>query len=122
MTWNESICVYIIVGNPIGFIFHKIVQTCSSDAAGRISLKSYRREATSIYFVMLGMLKEYKWTSELALCLITISVIIRNSEGHSYQSEDTTGNCEHMLNSFTRNSFSADVTTQFNFSFRCMQF
>ncbi|PNF34553.1 hypothetical protein B7P43_G10737 [Cryptotermes secundus] len=39
---------------------------------------------------MLGMLKEDKGTVGLVLCLITVSTIIRNSEGHTYQSEDTT--------------------------------
>lgn len=54
---------------------------------------------------MLGMLKERKWMAELVLCLITISAIIRDSKGHNYQSEDTTGNSEHMLKSFTENTY-----------------
>jgi hypothetical protein len=58
---------------------------------------------------MLGMLKEDKWTAELILCLITISAVIKNSEGHNYQSEDTTGNSEHMLKSFTQNTSSVAV-------------
>lgn len=55
------------------------------------------------------MLKEDKWTAELILCLITISAVIKNSEGHNYQSEDTTGNSEHMLKSFTQNTSSVAV-------------
>ncbi|KDR24418.1 protein cereblon homolog [Zootermopsis nevadensis] len=39
---------------------------------------------------MLGILKEEKWTGEVALFLITIYLIVRNSEGHSYQPEDPT--------------------------------
>jgi hypothetical protein len=46
---------------------------------------------------MLGVLKEEKWTAEVALLLIAVSLIARNSEGHSYQAQDTTGNSEHML-------------------------
>jgi hypothetical protein len=58
---------------------------------------------------MLGMLKEEKWTGEVALFLITVSLIVRNSEGHSYQSEDTTGNSEHMLKWSTESISSADI-------------
>lgn len=43
---------------------------------------------------MLGILKEEKWTGEVALFLITIYLIVRNSEGHSYQPEDPTGNLD----------------------------
>lgn len=55
------------------------------------------------------MLKEDKGTAGLILCLITVSTVIRNSEGHTYQSEDTTGNSEHMLKSFTQNASSVAV-------------
>jgi hypothetical protein len=104
------------VDNSTGFIIHKSVSRATHLAAAATQLaeyrhKSYRLEAESICFVMLGMLKEDKWTAELAICLITISAIVRNSAGHNYQSEDTTGNSEHMLKSFTHNASSIYVRT-----------
>jgi hypothetical protein len=75
---------------------------------------------------MLGMVKVDKRTAEFALYLVTVSVIIRNSEGHNYQSEDTTGNSEHMLKSVTLkapvHTYSTAIA-QFSFSpiYRCIQ-
>jgi len=44
---------------------------------------------------MLDMLND-RWT-ELLLFFISISVIVPNFEGHSRHTEESTGNCKHML-------------------------
>jgi len=46
---------------------------------------------------MLGMLKEDVWLQEVVLYFITVFLIVRNSEGHGYQPEETTGNSEHVM-------------------------
>lgn len=51
-----------------------------------------------IRFAMLDMLS-CRWTGELALCLISICVIVRNCEGSSY-SEESTGNCKRVLSGY----------------------
>lgn len=55
------------------------------------------------------MFKEEKWTGAVALFLITFSQIVRNCEGHSYQTENITGNSGHTLKWFTESASSAAV-------------
>jgi hypothetical protein len=86
MTWNADIRVNT----------DRIHYTQSASGGNHLSAKQlahlrhywYRRGV--IRFVMLDMLND-RWR-ELVLCLISISVIVRNSEGYSHHSEESTGN------------------------------